>query len=123
MSETAESIIGRARMVIKDNEHRIWVAESLKRGILYEIEIEWMGHQQFLVRMSQFNTDSVRFQLFASQIVCRTGLTSWNFWNIKSIKEVSLKDLVLYVGWKWKSTEFEKLLNGKSKLRWNYAKE
>jgi hypothetical protein len=49
---------------------------------------------------------------------------SWNIsihesfpYDITNIRKVNPKDLALYVDWSWKSPEFEKLLNGTSRIR------
>jgi hypothetical protein len=69
-----------------------------------------------LIRIKTFNKWTARCKVLASRVVIQdsplyTKLV-YSYGTLKDAVEVASSDYPLYVGWKWVSPEFERLLKG-----------
>lgn len=125
-------LIHQYQTLIKNAQHVLSVLEPLESGYLYEFRDRHQSQNtqgnewRYLVRVIAFNSQTIRFEVFACtqtiwnfQTVRDYFAESFAFWSITELKKIDKKDLCLYVGWAWKSSEFEKLLRGTSKIKLN----
>jgi hypothetical protein len=96
-----------------------WV-ETIKPGVIYYCN----NHNgESLIRIRSFNYVSVKLEYIANKAGTPFASLQSSYKvtyvlqarGLEDIKEIPLKDLPLYVGWKWLTPEFMKLLKGANK--------
>jgi hypothetical protein len=122
------SLINNAEHTIDQMNKRLEVLKVIDVGYIYTFcnssqnsnILGW--YWEYLGRCRGFNTDSVRFDVYActQDITFRLDMSSQNFTSLTKIVKVDVKDLPLYINsdkWKWKSQLFLDILAGKRKIR------
>lgn len=117
-----QGLISHAERTIEYYQSKIKTLNAIEPGYVFEFK---NGVRSYLARLSTFNSESVRLELFACSDMQwhlnKNCSNSFNYSSIQDIKRILKNDLALYAGWDWKSPEFEKILKGTSRLRLKFV--
>jgi len=120
-----DKLENKLRLVVMGLKQNIEIVKKIRPGVIYETVPVF--NTRILFKVKTYNDESIRISIIAAQDLI-TGLKTLmererNPYNISIrigadvlavAKEVPPSDYPLYIGWKWITSEFEKLLKGAS---------
>lgn len=110
-----DSLIKGAEREVQFLLHKIEILNKIDRKGIYRIPYPAETNESLLIQVVGINVLAVNVSVLAATIPFwnNSPHISYNYVHILNPVEVPLTDLATYVGWVWKSLEFETLLKGR----------